>query len=79
MPYMDLVMNAISIRGSLSAPPALHREMLQFASFHKVKPLIETFTFMEQRINDAMEKLRQGKMRYRGVIACEYKPETTQV
>lgn len=68
LPYMDLVMNAIQIQGSLPATPRLHREMLEFAAQHGIAPVIETFSFDEEGINLAMEKLRTGKMRYRGVI-----------
>ncbi|KAK7725559.1 hypothetical protein SLS63_008013 [Diaporthe eres] len=68
LPYMDLVMNAVQIQGNLPAPPRLHREMLEFAAQHGIAPIIETFPFDEEGINAAMEKLRSGKMRYRGVI-----------
>lgn len=68
LPYMDLVMNAVQIQGSLPAPPRLHREMLEFAAQHGIAPIIETFSFDEEGINVAMERLRDGKMRYRGVI-----------
>lgn len=68
LPYMDLVMNAVQIQGSLPAPPRLQREMLEFATQHGIVPIIETFSFDEEGINAAMEKLRSGKMRYRGVI-----------
>ncbi|KAH7129200.1 alcohol dehydrogenase zinc-binding domain protein [Dactylonectria macrodidyma] len=71
MPYMELVMNAISIRGSLPAPPRLHQETLRFAASHKVLPLDQTFSFTEDGINNAMEKLRLGKIRYRAVVARE--------
>ncbi|KAK2728194.1 alcohol dehydrogenase [Colletotrichum kahawae] len=67
--YMDLVMNAISIRGSLPCSPPLHQEMLDFAATHKVLAVIESFAFTEGGINEAMEKLRSGKMRYRGVVS----------
>ncbi|KAI8175365.1 Alcohol dehydrogenase zinc-binding domain protein [Colletotrichum sp. SAR 10_75] len=70
--YMDLVMNAISVRGSLPCSPPLHQEMLEFAAVHKVLPVIESFTFTENGINEAMEKLRNGKMRYRGVVSRDW-------
>ncbi|KAJ4263406.1 hypothetical protein NW762_006225 [Fusarium torreyae] len=71
VPYMELVMNAISIRGSLPAPPRLHQEMLQFAAFQRVLPTVQTFPFTEDGINEAMDKLRKGKIRYRAVVAQE--------
>lgn len=71
MPYMELVMNALSIRGSLPASPPLHREMLEFAAIHKVLPVLEIFPFTAEGINDAMEKLRNNQVRYRAVISRE--------
>ncbi|CCT72899.1 related to ADH7-NADP(H)-dependent alcohol dehydrogenase [Fusarium fujikuroi IMI 58289] len=70
-PYGEILMNAIRIQGSLPAAPNLQREMLSFSALHGIKPVIETFPFTEKGINEAMEKLRQGKMRYRGVLAME--------
>lgn len=76
LPYMDLVMNAISITGSLPAPPRMQREMLQFAALHTVHPAIECFPFSEKGVNAAMDRLRQGKMRYRGVLSRELQEES---
>jgi D-arabinose 1-dehydrogenase-like Zn-dependent alcohol dehydrogenase len=42
--------------------------MLAFAARHEVKPVIEKFEFSEKGFADALEKLRSGKMRYRGVL-----------
>lgn len=64
-------MNAMRIQGSLPAAPNVQREMLNFSALHGIKPIIETFPFTEYGINEAMEKLRQGRMRYRGVLAME--------
>jgi D-arabinose 1-dehydrogenase-like Zn-dependent alcohol dehydrogenase len=68
IPYMLLVMNAIAIKGSLPTPPRLHREMLAFAAFHKIRPVVQTFPFTEDGINDALELLRNGKIKYRAVV-----------
>lgn len=67
--YADILMNAIRIEGSLPATPRVQREMLNFSALHNIKPIIEIFSFSEEGINEAMEKLRQGNMRYRGVLA----------
>jgi D-arabinose 1-dehydrogenase-like Zn-dependent alcohol dehydrogenase len=65
---MDMVMNTIKIQGSLPATRRLHREMLAFAARHGIAPVVEIFPFDEQGINAAADKLRSGKMRYRGVM-----------
>jgi D-arabinose 1-dehydrogenase-like Zn-dependent alcohol dehydrogenase len=68
LPYMDLVMNEIQIQGSLPAPTQMHREMLEFAALRKIHLTIEEFPLTEEGINEAMEKLRKGTMRCRGVL-----------
>ncbi|KAF5978547.1 ADH7-NADP(H)-dependent alcohol dehydrogenase [Fusarium coicis] len=69
--YGEVLMNAIRIQGNLPAAPNVQREMLSFSALHGIKPVIETFPFTEGGINEAVEKLRQGKMRYRGVLVIE--------
>ncbi|BEI87263.1 hypothetical protein CcaverHIS002_0706090 [Cutaneotrichosporon cavernicola] len=69
VPYMLLVMNAIAIRGSLPTPPVLHREMLDFAAFHGIRPIVQSFPFTEEGINEALERLGKGEIRYRAVVA----------
>ncbi|CAG9982557.1 unnamed protein product [Clonostachys byssicola] len=43
MPYMLFVRVGIPVKGSLVATRAVHREMLAFAAFHGIKPVVETF------------------------------------
>lgn len=40
--------------------------MLDFAAEHDIKPITEFFSF--DQVNEAMEKLRSGKPRYRLVL-----------
>jgi uncharacterized zinc-type alcohol dehydrogenase-like protein len=40
--------------------------MLNFAARHHIEPTVENYRFSE--INEALEKLRQGKARYRIVL-----------
>ena len=54
------------ISGSPLGSPATTAKMLEFAARHKIQPTIETFKF--DKVNDAMEKLRNGKPRYRLVL-----------
>jgi D-arabinose 1-dehydrogenase-like Zn-dependent alcohol dehydrogenase len=44
--------------------------MLQFAAHHCIKPIVMTFPLSQNGIEEA-EILRQGKMRYRGVLVHE--------
>jgi D-arabinose 1-dehydrogenase-like Zn-dependent alcohol dehydrogenase len=70
-PYLLLVMKALRIQGSLPAARGSQREMLQFAARHLIKPTVMTFPLNRNGIEEAMETLRQGRMRYRGVLVHE--------
>ncbi|MDJ0747544.1 MAG: zinc-binding dehydrogenase [Xenococcaceae cyanobacterium MO_167.B27] len=55
-----------SISASPLGSPATTAKMLEFAARHNIEPITETFSF--DQINEAMEKLRSGKPRYRLVL-----------
>ena len=61
-----LIIGQKSIGGSPLGSPATMATMLEFASRHGIEPVTETFPM--SRVNDAMEKLRTGKPRYRLVL-----------
>lgn len=42
--------------------------MLNFAAKHGIKPETEKFDFTDEGVSDAIQKLKDGKMRYRGVV-----------
>ncbi|KAL1892351.1 hypothetical protein Sste5346_007089 [Sporothrix stenoceras] len=68
IPYLPLIAMGITIQGSLVADRSVHREMLQFAALQGVKPITETFPMTEAGISEAIGKLEDGKMIYRGVL-----------
>ncbi|APA12210.1 hypothetical protein SS1G_10803 [Sclerotinia sclerotiorum 1980 UF-70] len=70
IPYMPIILNEFKIQGSLVAARQVHRDMLAFAAHHEIKPIIEQFPMSEEGIQEAMKKLEDGKMRYRGVIVA---------
>lgn len=45
--------------------------MLDFAAQHKIVPIIEKFPMNEEAINEAMDKLHDGNVRYRGVFVAQ--------
>lgn len=55
-----------SLSGSPTGSPVTITKMLDFAARHNVEPITETFSF--EQVNEAMEKLRNGKPRYRLVL-----------
>lgn len=66
VPLFPLLLGQKSISSSPTGSPAAIAIMLNFAARHHIQPTIETFKFSE--INDALEKLRHGKPRYRIVL-----------
>ncbi len=63
---LPMLLGQKSVTYSSGGSPATTAKMLEFAVRHRIQPTIETFKFSQ--INDAMEKLRNGKPRYRLVL-----------
>lgn len=61
-----MIISQKQISGSPLGSPSTTVKMLEFAARHKIQPTIETFKF--DQVNDALEKLRNGKPRYRLVL-----------
>jgi uncharacterized zinc-type alcohol dehydrogenase-like protein len=55
-----------SISASPLGSPVTVARMLDFVARHSIEPIIETFSF--DQVNEAMERLRSGKPRYRIVL-----------
>jgi len=62
----DLVVHELSITGSFLSNRATAREMLTFAQAHHIKPWIELMPM--SKVNEAIERLKQNKARYRIVL-----------
>jgi uncharacterized zinc-type alcohol dehydrogenase-like protein len=62
----DLVVHELSITGSFLSNRATMREMLSFAQAHGIKPWIELTPM--SKVNEAIERLKQNKARYRIVL-----------
>ena len=70
VPMLPLVVYGYQIIGSAGAHAQSLKDMLEFCAKHDVKPQIETFSMTQKGITDAMQKLRDGKMRYRAVVVA---------
>lgn len=55
-----------SVSSSPVGSPATIKKMLEFAKLHDIKPVIETYSF--DQINQALERLRTGDVKYRIVL-----------
>ncbi len=65
-----LIIGQRSLGGSPLGSPATIGTMLDFAARHAIAPLIETYPMSQA--NDAMERLRSGKPRYRIVLENDF-------
>jgi D-arabinose 1-dehydrogenase-like Zn-dependent alcohol dehydrogenase len=72
MPLSPLILltYGITVIGSGPAPTASTHSMLEFAAKHGIKPQIEKFPLTQKGVVAAMQKLRDGNMRYRGVLVA---------
>lgn len=71
IPHIPLIQGGITVQGCIVASRAVHRKMLEFSSLHNIKPINMEFPMTEEGIEDAMTTLRDGKMRYRGVLMVQ--------
>ncbi|KAJ7187872.1 hypothetical protein C8R46DRAFT_1052903 [Mycena filopes] len=70
IPSFPVLMNGITIQGCAVAARSVHKKMLEFAARHGVKPIIERFPMTKSGVEEGMARLREGKMRYRGVLVA---------
>lgn len=68
---LAIIMGNIQIIGSGGAPKPSMRAMLEFVAKHSIKPRIQRFPLTKAGIIDAQQKLRDGNMRYRGVLVAQ--------
>lgn len=68
IPHLPFIQSGITIQGTIVAARAVQRQMLQFAALHSIKPVLMQFPMTVDGITEAMDTLRSGKMRYRGVL-----------
>ncbi|KAI1419458.1 GroES-like protein [Xylaria sp. FL1777] len=68
IPNNLMLINGITVQGSLVASRLAHERMLEFAALHQIKPVVQLFDMTVEGIQDAMEKLDQGKIHFRAVL-----------
>lgn len=62
----SLMSHQKSISASPLGSPAMTAKMLEFAARHGIEPITETYNF--DQVNEAIDRLRNGKPRYRIVL-----------
>ncbi|KAJ7741300.1 chaperonin 10-like protein [Mycena metata] len=70
IPMFPVVTRGINIQGSSVAGRAVLRRMLEFAVRNHVVPIVERFPMTKSGVEDGLARLREGKMRYRGVLVA---------
>ena len=68
LPYAQLLMRQLTVTGSLVARRLIHRQMLEFSARNNIKPIIEELSMTEEGVNEAMDRLDKGDVRYRFVL-----------
>ena len=66
VPAFSLILGQKSVGGSPTGSPVVIDEMLEFSARHSIAPITEMFPM--SKVNDAIERLRSGKARYRIVL-----------
>ena len=70
VPAFSLILGQKSVSGSPTGSPTAIDDMLEFSARHSVAPITETFPM--SKVNDAFERLRSGKARYRVVLENDW-------
>jgi D-arabinose 1-dehydrogenase-like Zn-dependent alcohol dehydrogenase len=71
VPLLALISAGLRIQGSLGSTRSEFHKMFKFAVDHDIRPTIMTWPLNKKGIEDAMTTLREGRMRYRGVLVAE--------
>ena len=70
VPAFTLISGQKSVSGSPTGSPTALDSMLAFSARHSVAPVVEYFPM--SKVNDAFERLRSGKARYRIVLINDF-------
>lgn len=68
---LDMLLGRLRVIGSNSAGIDSTRAMFDFAAKHGIKPQIQKFPLSSSGVTTALQTLRDGNMRYRGVLVVE--------
>ncbi|PWY87212.1 NADP-dependent alcohol dehydrogenase [Aspergillus sclerotioniger CBS 115572] len=70
-PYMATVLLGHSIVGSCASSRYPQNKMIDFAARHKISPIVERYPMTLEGVTEAIDRLRSGKIRYRGVLSWD--------
>lgn len=72
IPYIPFLFSGLRVQASIVAPRVIYRRMLKFAAFHGIGAVSQEYRLDEGGIEQAMGDLREGKMRYRGILCADW-------
>jgi D-arabinose 1-dehydrogenase-like Zn-dependent alcohol dehydrogenase len=71
VPHMPFLVKSINVFYSTYGRHDAYNKLLAFAALHNIKPVSEKFSLTGEGIEDALDKLKKGIMRYRGVLLAK--------
>ncbi|KAE9398199.1 NADP-dependent alcohol dehydrogenase [Gymnopus androsaceus JB14] len=71
VPNAGTIQNGISISGTMIATRFMQNKLLEFAGRNDVHVVAEKFPMTVEGANAALERLKEGKMRYRAVLSWD--------
>lgn len=71
IPLGALNLRPIRIQGTAVASRSSIIKMLDFAARHDIKPIIQKYPMTAEGIQEALDVIQAGKMRYRGVVEAQ--------
>lgn len=70
VPYLPFMTSGLRIQASIVAPRVICNRMLSFAAFHGIGAAIQKYKLDVIGIEQAMDDLREGKIRYKAVLSA---------
>jgi len=70
IPILQLIVQGINVQGTAGASKGQVLKMLKFVVQHNIRPTIMKFPLVKEGVEEALETLSEGRMRYRGVLVA---------
>ncbi len=71
VPHMPFLIKSIDVIYLMNGRHDAYDKLLAFTTLHNIKSVSEEFPLTGAGIEEALERLEKGKMRYRGVLIAE--------
>ncbi len=71
VPHMPFLLKSLNVIYSTNGRHDSYDKLLAFAALHQIKPIAEKFPMSTEGIEESIRRLKNGEMRYRGVLVVE--------